>query len=74
MPRYIFTVQNSNPAPDTTEVDLAGPQDARSMALAEAGEMLRDHQDRVVWPMHDWWVHVADEQGTTVCRLSISGS
>ncbi len=74
MPRYVFTVQNSKPDPDTVEVDLADPQDARSMAMAEAGEMLRDHQTNGAWPTDQWWVHVADEQGTTVCRLTVSGS
>ena len=43
------------------------------MAMAEAGEMLRDHQDRA-WPSPDWWVEVTDEQGTTVCRITVSGT
>jgi hypothetical protein len=71
VPRYLFTVQNSKPDPDTTEIDLADPEAARAMAMAEAGEMLRDHRDSA-WPTSDWWVHVTDEQGTTVCRITVS--
>lgn len=73
MPRYLFTVQNSKPEPDLVEVDLPGPAEARSAAMAEAGEMLRDHRDQAAWPSPDWWVHVTDEEGTTVCRLTVSG-
>ncbi|TNC48554.1 hypothetical protein FHG66_13480 [Rubellimicrobium rubrum] len=73
MPRYLFTVQNSKPAPDTTGLDLAGPEEARSMAMTEAGEMLRDHRDSD-WPTPEWWVLVTDEQGSTVCRITVSGT
>jgi hypothetical protein len=66
-------MQDSNPAPDITEIHLDGPQEARSIAMAEAGEMLRDHADKS-WPATDWWVHVTDEQGTTVCRITVSGT
>ena len=40
MPRYLFIVQNDKPAPDSTEIDLDGPEAARAMAMAEASEML----------------------------------
>jgi hypothetical protein len=73
VPRYLFTVQNSAPEPDTTELDLPGPEDARAMAMAEVGEMLRDHRDTTAWPSPDWWVHVTDETGETVCRLTVGG-
>ena len=73
MPNYVFTVRDSKPAPDTVEIQLDGPQTARSMAMTEAGEMLRDHADRC-WPATDWWVHVTDEQGATVCRITVSGT
>ena len=73
MPHYVFTVQDSAPTPDTVEIQLDGPQTARSMAMTEAGEMLKDHADRS-WPATDWWVHVTDEQGTTVCRIVVSGT
>jgi hypothetical protein len=73
VPHYVFTVQNSAPAPDTVEIQLGGPGEARSMAMTEASDMLRDHADRS-WPAPDWWVHVTDEQGTTVCRLVVSGT
>ena len=43
------------------------------MAMAEAGEMLWDHQDNA-WPTRDWWVQVTDEQGTSVCRITVSGT
>ncbi len=74
MPRFRFTVQDSKPKPDTTEVDLPGPEEARSTAIAEASEMLRDHRDKSAWPSPDWWVHVTDEEGRTVCRLTVSGT
>jgi hypothetical protein len=35
--------------------------------------MLTDHADKS-WPATDWWVHVTDEQGTTVCRIVVSGT
>ena len=73
MPRYAFTVQNSKAEPDSTELDLTGPQEARSMAMAEAGEMLRDHQTKA-WPAPDWRVEVTDQQGTTLCRITVSGT
>ncbi len=73
MPHYVFTVQDSAPARDTVEIQLDGPQRARALAMAEAGDMLRDHADRS-WPATDWWVHVTDEQGATVCRITVSGS
>ena len=73
MPRYVFTVQNSKPEPDRVELDLPGPAEARSAAMVEAGEMLWDHRDRDAWPSPDWWVHVTDEDGRTVCRLTVSG-
>lgn len=73
MPRYRFTVQDSAPAPDTTEIHLSGPEEAQSMAMAEASEMLRDHQGKA-WPTSDWWVQVTDEQGATVCRMTVSGT
>ena len=73
MPRYLFTVQNSKPEPDRVEMDLAGPEEARSAAIAEAGEMLRDHRDKEAWPSPEWWVHVTDEKGVTVCRLTVTG-
>ncbi len=41
--------------------------------MGEAGEMLRDPQDRT-WPSPDWWVHVTDDDGMTVCRLIASGT
>jgi hypothetical protein len=72
VPRYLFTVQNSAPEPDTTELDLPSPEEARAMAMAEASDMLRDHRDDA-WPSPDWWVHVTDEEGETVCRLTMSG-
>ncbi len=74
VPRYAFTVQNSHPHPDTTEIDLSGPDEARAMALAEASDMLRDHRDHSAWPSPAWWVEVTDEQGARVCRLTVSGT
>ena len=73
MPHYVFTVQDSAPAPDTVEIQLDGPQRARALAMAEAGEMLRDHADRS-WPATDWWVQVTDEQGAPLCRITVSGT
>ena len=75
VPRYLFTIHDSKPTPDTVGIHLSGPEEARSMAIAEASEMLRDHRDRAGWPTPSWWVHVTDEeQGTTVCRLTVSGT
>ena len=73
MPHYVFTVQDSAPTPGTVEIQLDGPGEARSMAMTEAGEMLKDHADRS-WPASDWWVQVTDEQGAPVCRITVSGT
>ena len=73
MLRYLFAVQDSGPVPDTTESHLAGPEEARSVAVTVASEMLASHRDRF-WPRPDWWVQVTDEQGTTVCRITVSGT
>ena len=43
------------------------------MAVTVAGEMLRDHRAKF-WLRPDWGVQVTDEQGATVCRITVSGT
>jgi hypothetical protein len=42
MPRYFFHVRNGNDFPDHDGVELAGPAEARRMAVQALGELLRD--------------------------------
>jgi hypothetical protein len=43
MPRYFFHVRDSAELIDNEGVELAGPDEARSMFVTSAGEALRDH-------------------------------
>jgi hypothetical protein len=72
MPRYFFNT-DGGPYPAADEgVDLKGPKEARSEAVIHAGEMLKDI-DGQFWDKPEWRMHVTDEQGATVCILTIKG-
>ncbi len=72
MPRYFFNVEGG-PYPDNDEGTLlSGPEQARSAAATLAGELLKD-VDGAFWGGPEWRLHVTDEQGATVCMLSIKG-
>jgi hypothetical protein len=73
MPRYFFNIEGG-PYPDPDDgIDLNGPEQARDEAITMAGEMLKDVDGRF-WGEPEWRLRVTDEQGATVCTLSIKGT
>ena len=73
MPRYFFNVEGG-PYPDPDDgIDLKGAEQARDAAVVMAGEMLKDADGRF-WGGPDWRLHVTDEDGATVCMLTIKGT
>ncbi len=73
MPRYFFNLEGL-PNPDDEEgTDLTGPEQARAAAVTLAGEMLQD-VDGAFWDGPEWRLHVTDDEGATVCTLSIMGT
>lgn len=72
MPRYFFNVEGVLNPEDVDGIDLTGPEQARSAAVTLAGEMLKDADGRF-WGEPEWRLHVADEEGATVCLLTITG-
>ena len=73
MPRYFFNIEGG-PYPDPDDgIDLKGSEQARSAAVVMAGEMLKDI-DGQFWGQPEWRLHVTDEQGATVCVLTIKGA
>lgn len=72
MPRYFFHTSGDDPSLNDG-VELAGPKEAREQASVAAGEILRDI-DGAFWTQPEWQMQVTDEQGATVCWLSIKGT
>lgn len=72
MPRYFFHLLGGNPQPDDEGTVFAGPQEARAAAVIAAGEELKDI-DGKFWNAPEWRMHVTDEDGATICVLSIQG-
>jgi hypothetical protein len=73
VPRYFFNVEGDGSPPDKEATVLSSPEAARSAAVVATGEMLRD-ADGGFWSGPDWQMHVTDEQGATVCTLTVRGS
>ena len=68
MPRYFFHVHDDEELIDRDGTELAGPDEARILAVATAGEMLKDF-GRTFWNSGEWRMWVTDETGATVCAL-----
>ncbi|TNC48545.1 hypothetical protein FHG66_13420 [Rubellimicrobium rubrum] len=73
MPRYFFNLEGLPNPEDEGGTVLAGPEQARSAAVTHAGGMLRDI-DGQFWSAPERRLRVTDEQGGTVCTLSIKGT
>jgi hypothetical protein len=56
---------------DDEGFELAGPDEARALAVINAGEALRDLGPKF-WTAPEWRMWVTDESGATVCALSFS--
>lgn len=73
MPLYYFELQGVGTPPGENDgVLLDGPEQAMGEAVTMAGEMLKD-SDGQFWNAPEWRLHVRDEQGGTVCVLTIRG-
>jgi hypothetical protein len=72
LPRYFFNLEGPPLAnnPEGTLVD--GPEQARSDAVSLVGEMLKDMNGKF-WDAPAWRLYVTNEQGATVCVLTIRG-
>ena len=73
MPRYFFNLDSLPDPVDEVGTVLTGPEQARSAAVIYAGEMLRDI-DGDFWSAPEWWLRVTQEQGATVCVLTVRGT
>jgi hypothetical protein len=71
MPRYFFHVRDSAEIIDDVGVELAGPAEARAVAVINSGEAFRDLGLKF-WASPEWLTWVTDERGATVCALSFS--
>jgi hypothetical protein len=72
MPRYFFHSPGDDPSLDEG-MELPSPKEAREQASLAAAEILRDI-DGAFWAKPEWPMQVTDEQGATVCLLSIKGT
>ena len=72
MPRYFFNSDDGRYPADKDGIVLAGPDDALSQAIVLAGEMLKDI-DGQFWGKAEWRLNVTDEDGATVCVLTVRG-
>ena len=72
MPRYFFNFQDRRTIPDEVGTVLPGPDEAHAQAVTAAAEAVRDLGSEF-WKAAEWQMHVTNEQGATVCMLSIKG-
>jgi hypothetical protein len=72
MPRYYFHYRDGVETLDHEGVELAGITQARAMAVASSGEMIRDLGERF-WRHPEWEAWVTDEKGEPVCSLRFAG-
>ncbi len=68
MPRYYFHLKDGTTRMDEDGTELAGPDEARAMAVINAGEVLTDLGAKF-WQSDEWRLWVTDENGATVCSL-----
>lgn len=73
MSRYFFNLDHDPYPADEFGTVLPGPAEARIQALIAAGALLKDN-DRKLWDQPEWRMHVTDEEGATVCLLTVSGT
>ena len=71
-PRYFFHVHDGRDIPDTSGVELSGPEEARNEAVRACGEALRD-LDGKFWESEMWTMTVQDGNGNLVCELKFFG-
>jgi hypothetical protein len=69
VPRYFFNVVDGRFLPDLEGTPMSGLDAAKDEAVRTAGEMLRDLRN---WGGSEWQMHVSDESGTTLIKLTFS--
>ena len=72
IPRYFFNLEGSLSHSDDVGTVCNGLDEARDLAVLAAGETMKELHG--FWDQPEWRMHVADEQGGTVCILSIKGT
>ena len=72
MPRYFFNTDGDRYPPDQEGTVLPGPDEALNQAIVLAGEMLKDINGQF-WGKAEWRLEVTDEEGSTVCALTVRG-
>ena len=72
MPRYFFSNEGDPQPPDEAGPFVANPDAARSTAMPAAAEVLKDL--RGIWEQPDWKMHVFNEDGSTVCLLTVKNA
>ena len=70
MPKYSFTVDDGRNAPETTEVDLADLDQAKSEAVRTAGEMLAEIGAATIWVGTPWTLIVRDAGGEQALEVN----
>jgi hypothetical protein len=71
MPLYFFNVHDGKDLPDDDGIELAGRDEAQRQAVITAGEMLKE-TERKFLAGDVWEMHVTDDRGATVCRLTFA--
>jgi hypothetical protein len=77
MTRYFFNVKDGHTILDDEGVELANLAEARSMAIVNSGEMLRDGAAAALWNGEPWCMWVTDAPsggGTTLFTLRFSAA
>jgi len=72
MPRYFFHVHDGTESIDRDGVELAGDDEAKTMAVCTAADLLHDIAGRF-WSEPEWWTWVTDESGATIVPFRRAG-
>ena len=72
MPRYFFHTDTDSRFTDATGVDCVSAVDARKMAIAACGEIMKDCA-HTFWGSRPWGVTVTDDQGLILWEITVDG-
>ncbi len=68
MPRYHFGSVDGRPEPDPDGLELASEEEARTVAVQYAGEVLQS-DPHLLWAHGQWRVEVTDDAGKLLFTL-----